>query len=211
MTEATFYVTDGFDDAHEQASGAFDNSGGQVRCCRNTDPDHRYSAGFRFHNVTIPQGATISTCVLHVYVEDIWQDDLHCDIYGHDVDNAPDFNDNQNIESQVQRPRTTATIAWDADALGAGWKSKSGLQSIIQEIVDRAGWSSGNGLVLLLIGEDGTPATDCIFFGYDQSSSYRAYIVVNYEAGWSGKVLGVTNPAKILGVANSSIAKVLGV
>ncbi len=36
-------------------------------------------------------------------------------------------------------------------------------------------------------------------------------VIVTYTEGWSGKVNGVTNPAKIMGVAKADIAKVSGV
>ena len=47
---------------------------------------------------------------------------------------------------------------------------------------------------------------------YLRTSEYCPYIVVTYEVpNWSGKVSGVTNPAKVMGVNGANIAKVKGV
>jgi len=39
----------------------------------------------------------------------------------------------------------------------------------------------------------------------------QVYVVVDYSSGWTGKIAGVTNPAKIMGVDVADIAKVKGV
>ena len=43
------------------------------------------------------------------------------------------------------------------------------------------------------------------------TAAYRPILIVAYTTGWSGKILGVTDPAKIMGVEKANIAKVLGV
>ncbi len=39
----------------------------------------------------------------------------------------------------------------------------------------------------------------------------RPYLEIEYSIGWSGKVMGQTDPAKIIGIDKANIAKVMGV
>ena len=59
---------------------------------------------------------------------------------------------NNNVSS---RTSTTATVTWTATSIGAGAKNAPELKTVIQEITDRAGWSSGNALALIIWGRSG--------------------------------------------------------
>jgi len=56
---------------------------------------------------------------------------------------------------------------------------------------------------------DDIPCTDVIFTHYDEHI-YSLY-GEGAELGWEGKISGVTNPAKVMGVAVANIAKVKGI
>jgi subtilisin-like proprotein convertase family protein len=101
--------------------------------------------GLRFTNITIPQGAIINSATIEVYCPagDIqgtptgqWQ--------AWDADNAGQF-DGSNRPSTV--PLTTASVTHNPTSR-AGWKSAS-IGSVIQEIIDRPGWISGNAINLV--------------------------------------------------------------
>ena len=75
-------------------------------------------------------------------------------IQAENTDNATTFvNTNGNVST---RPRTAASVAWSPPAwtsvgdAGAGQRT-SDLAAVIQEIVSRPGWSSGNSLALIVI------------------------------------------------------------
>lgn len=86
----------------------------------------------------------------------------------------------------VGRTKTTANVAWDVSV----WTSttdytSADIKTVIQEIVNRAGWVSGNAIQLLLI-DNGTP-NDLFakFMSRDGSSSTCARLTISYTVGTS--------------------------
>ncbi len=78
-------------------------------------------------------------------------------IYGHDTDNAPSFTgEDGNISS---RAATSASVTWiipdwDDEQNGTAQQT-SDLKSILQEIINRPDWSSGNSIVIIISDGDG--------------------------------------------------------
>jgi len=150
----------------------------------------------------IPQGSTINSATLTVYCHGASDDDAHFNIWGEDVDDAPQFTTgNSNISS---RTLTAAEVDWDEAATGTGWKSPSGaVTAIVQEVVGRPGWSSGNGLVIILEGQ-----TDCLYSprAWDYSdNTYGAKLDIDYTPATGAAALpvlsdGAVNPLVFGGV-----------
>ena len=104
----------------------------------------------RFVNVTIPQGATIIEAKLVLNARDS-QSANTCNvrISANDVDDSVAPTDTAGFNALVL---TTAKVDWNA--LGA-WTEDSDydspeIKTIIQEIVDRGSWASGNALTILI-------------------------------------------------------------
>lgn len=134
--------------------------------------------GLRFTNVTIPQGATITSAYQTVYVHS--NDDPNLDIYGEATDDAATFTtSSKNI---TNRSLTTAKVNWSATDIGTGSKDTPELKTIIQEIIDRAGWSSGNDIVLIW---DSLGGSAVIFRSYDYGSDIPS-ITIEYTEPASG-------------------------
>jgi hypothetical protein len=76
-------------------------------------------------------------------------------IEGEDTDDAPGFTSTANDISS--RTRTLADVSWSPAAwntvgqAGADQRTPD-ISSVIQEIVERAGWSNGNSLVVIITG-----------------------------------------------------------
>jgi hypothetical protein len=141
------------DDAIEYGSGSFDaaNDYNRVRSYTNPLSSNYVCCGVRFTSINIGQGDTIDSADIKLYTYSGSYDDMNSVIYGNDVDNAQDFSDNAHIISEEHRPRTSASVSWVEYSIGAGvWATKS-VTSIIQEIVNREGWTSNGALVLLFI------------------------------------------------------------
>ncbi|MGB5894326.1 MAG: hypothetical protein WBG58_09120, partial [Ignavibacteriaceae bacterium] len=110
--------------------------------------------GMRFLNVTIPQGATIDSAKIQFAVKEVeTEGSVICIFDGEDIDDAPQFADV--AENISDRTGTTATATWDVpmwenvDDAGAAQLSTE-LKTIVQEIVNRPGWESGNALVIMI-------------------------------------------------------------
>ncbi|MCB0502945.1 MAG: cadherin-like domain-containing protein, partial [Bacteroidetes bacterium] len=108
--------------------------------------------GYRFGNVQVPQGAKIIDAFLRVTSATTTETTSVIHIEGEAADNAAVFaNTINNISS---RARTAETTTWsNSKALLDGREMQlTGLTGIVQEITDRAGWSSGNAMAFILSG-----------------------------------------------------------
>lgn len=102
-----------------------------------------YRPGWRFTQIDVPQGARIDSAYLEVYVDE--RDDPSMYLYAQAVDDAPDFADS----GPQYRTWGRAHALWDTDDLGFGWHQSPNISALIQEVVDRPGWASGNAIAIL--------------------------------------------------------------
>jgi hypothetical protein len=111
--------------------------------------------GIRFNGLSIPQGAVITNAYLQFQTDEVFSGATNVMIEGHATNNAPTFTSaNANISS---RTRTNAAVDWTP----APWTSvgEAGpdqqtpdIAAVIQEIVNRPQWLSGNSLALMIAG-----------------------------------------------------------
>ncbi len=113
------------------------------------------TVGMRFSGVEILQGTTIVKAYVEFQVDETPSNSTNLTIEGEAVDDAATFTaPSGNISS---RPRTTAAVAWSPPlwpTVGEAGPDQQtpDIASVIQEIVGRPGWSSGNSLVLIITG-----------------------------------------------------------
>lgn len=139
-------------------------------------------SGLRFTTVAIPQGAKILSARLDLIASETTSDNAIARIYGVDADNASAATDYASAEGATL---TTAYVDWSG--LPA-WTAEStysspDISSVIQEIVDRAGWASGNAMVIY-IKDNGTGAVDGTerkFYAYDGNAAKVAQLIVTYS------------------------------
>jgi|GEM_PF-3828512 len=149
--------TQGSDDAYKSCSLSLTT--GDVRIgydsggfnCQPTSPTP-ITAGLRFPNLGIPRGATITNAVLSWMGGDTSNSNyLNLNIFGEAADNAATF-------SATNDPTTvTTTTASSNDEVKTTtpWKSgasyfSSKITTVVQEIVNRSGWASGNAMVFII-------------------------------------------------------------
>lgn len=100
--------------------------------------------GFRFQGVAVPQGATISSATLTLDTDDASSVTNVGRIFGQDVDSAAAWANTTLLPKNMTR--TTAFAALTGVPTTNGTAYPIDVTSIVQEIVDRAGWSSGNNM-----------------------------------------------------------------
>jgi len=107
----------------------------------------------RFQNVTIPQGETINSAILTVYAHEDESDEAIITVYGEAIDDSPAFEED---EALADRTYTTASVDWTCSENWTMWEpyDSPDLAAIIQEIVNRPEWQSGNSLTLFMQGVD---------------------------------------------------------
>ncbi|KAA0246878.1 MAG: hypothetical protein DWB56_16760, partial [Candidatus Jettenia sp.] len=111
--------------------------------------------GMRFTGINIPKDAAISNAYIQFKADETRSGAISLIIQGEAANNAASFTStNGNISS---RPKTIAAVPWSPAAwttIGATGPDQRtpDISSVIQEIVSRAGWSSGNSLVIIITG-----------------------------------------------------------
>ena len=137
-----YRITVSTDDAKE-TSGTMNTSGNDL------DFEPTAKIGFRFPAVSIPDNATITNAYLEVYAKDNRSDATNMTFYGEAADNAVTFTTTAN--DITDRTTTTASVNWPSVPAFAGSTTYQTLDisPIIQEVVDRVGWTSGNAIVVI--------------------------------------------------------------
>jgi len=113
------------------------------------------TVGMRFGNLAIPQSATIVNAYVQFVVDEIDTSATSLVIAAQASNDAPTFASlNNNIST---RPTTAASVLWNPPAwntVGAsGLEQRTpDLSAVIQEVVDRPGWSFDNSIALIVTG-----------------------------------------------------------
>lgn len=136
-----------------------DNSDGSVNTSSSdielTYDSEQQTVGIRFTNVTIEQGASISSASIQFEVDETSSGSLTLTIRGEDADNSAAFSTADYDVSS--RTMTSASISWspgDWTTVGDNGSAQktTNIKTIIQEIVNRASWTSGNALTIIITG-----------------------------------------------------------
>ena len=142
--------------------------------------------GIRFNNITIPQGATI----ISAYIQFTTKGDKaavagNAIIKGQDADNAGTFTSTDfNLTS---RATTIQSVTWPGST-SATWGTTGGgtrgpdqktpdLKTVLQAIVNRGGWLSGNSAGFIINGDGVRNA-----YAWDGNASYAPELIVQYNS-----------------------------
>jgi Bacterial Ig domain len=120
-----------------------------------TDGAEVQTVGLRFTGIDVPAGATILDAYVQFRADETSSVATNLTVGGEASDNALPFTNKKfNVSS---RPDTTASVPWTPPAwnvvgeAGSAQRTPS-LSAVVQEIVSRPGWGTGNALVLVITG-----------------------------------------------------------
>ena len=139
----------------------------------------KIEVGMRFLNITIAQGATINNAYVSLRaIVTQTPSSSPTIIKGQDADTTVTFSTYSNFDS---RPRTTEAVAW---TLPSPWTvdtvyNSPDIKAISQTIVNRAGWVSGNSMVIFLTGPRFINVQAA---AYDYTPAYAPVITIDYGA-----------------------------
>lgn len=130
------------DDAHDN-NGSLQTGNNTVASGHITTPvTTEATAGFRFRNVNVPQGANISSATLTVEITNVIGSPNQ-DVMGVDEDDAAVWDGNV--------PSGAATTTASTNVMpGSTGSFPIDVTAQVQEIVNRAGWSPGNAMAFIL-------------------------------------------------------------
>ncbi len=145
-------VTNSDDDAEESPSGSVSRGSSDLELVNDGS---NQTVGIRFANIDVPSSANITNAWIQFTVDETNTETTNLTIRGEDTDNSVTFGSSSfNISS---RPTTSASASWSPppwNTVGqAGTDQRTtNLSSVIQEIVDRAGWNAGQALSVIITG-----------------------------------------------------------
>lgn len=148
------------DDVEQRASGRVSFGSSDLELA--VDGLSAQNVGLRFVGVGIPVGATVTSAWVQFRTDEVSSGAANLIVSGEAADNAAPF---AGVDLNVSsRAVTTGLVAWsplDWLVIGeAGVRQRTpDLSPVIQEIVDRPGWTDGNSLVLIVTGT-GTRTAD---------------------------------------------------
>lgn len=149
--------------------------------------DVTYNLSLRFTGITIPQGATIiSAKITFTSVSGVTSQVLNYRITGVDEDNAGEFGTSP-IDDARTRTHTTAYASWSPTltlSIGSTYDTAD-FTSVIQEIVDRGGWSSGNALAIYIYDNATSTGNVVSQENYEDDSNKAPLLTIEYDDGGS--------------------------
>lgn len=152
--------------------------------------------GLRYDNLIIPQGATITNAYIQFTADSDESNSANFSIFAEDIDNSIAF---QNSDYDLSnRNKTTNSISWNA----APWTSGSAnlaeqtpsIISLIQHIVNKPTWQSGNAITLLL---EGTGTRSAYSRDTDASKSPKLIIEFSYSSPTTPSSIAETPEIKV--------------
>ncbi|WP_300460945.1 PilC/PilY family type IV pilus protein [Desulfobacula sp.] len=138
------------DDAEESESGGMDLYSTDLELITE---DTDQIIGIRFQNIAVPQGAMITRAYIEFDVdEDVNTNPTNLDIHAEAADNPGTFA--QTTNNILQRTKTDQFIEWNnlTDWHTGEQHQTPDLSQVVQAIVGRSGWASGNAMVFTITG-----------------------------------------------------------
>lgn len=166
------------DDVNEDGTG-FDMTNTAMWIGTGQSTTNSY-AGFRFTGVAIPTGATITAARVEFYSTQFQWIAIGVSLAAEAADNAAAYSASA---KPSQRALTTQQVSQHDDV---PWQANTwypyNIQSVVQEVVSRPGWKSGNALNVIVKGVSGAWARKNVA-SFDKSSAQAARLIVSYSTG----------------------------
>jgi len=140
------------------------------------------TVGLRFSQVEVPKNATVKEAHIEFRAKGTSSGAASYTIKGFNEDNIGSFRTNANDISKRRTTSATSTWAMTGDNAEDGWDDPGAqhqtedLTSIVQEIVNRPGWSSKNNMGFVITGT-GTRTAE----SFDNDPSKAPRLVVKYD------------------------------
>jgi hypothetical protein len=171
-------IASGGDDVEEEPDGSMYSTSSDIELVYDSYVGGIQTVGLRFTDLGIPQGATITAATIQFTVDETDSGTTNLTIKAQDVDDAPAFSSSDYDVSS--RTTTSASVNWSpaawtsVGAAGADQRTPD-LKTLVQEVVNRGGWSPGNDMVFIITGSGERTAES-----YNGSSSKAALLEVTY-------------------------------
>ncbi|WP_053337254.1 alkaline phosphatase PhoX [Microscilla marina] len=188
QTRISVRVSSSNDDAEERGSNAGSSPGrmylnsSDLELVRDGSTRGNQWVGMLFRNLNIPRRAVITSAYVQFTADETNSGTTNLVIRGEDTNSAGTFSSsNNNISSRnftSSRVNWNNVPAWNSVGEAGSRQRTPDLRRIVQEIVNRNGWVSGNNIAIIINGSGERTAES-----YNGSSSRAPLLVVNYTNG----------------------------
>jgi hypothetical protein len=159
--------------------------------------------GWRFQTVAVPQGATINSATLTLNITKIGGGTgSAATVFGSAVDDAPAWANNAGPREMTKTTASASFGAWGGSA-SLGSKTIT-VTSIVQELVNRAGWVSNNDMAFAAFFTEADNVAYSYFDDLAGGSSNVAALSIDYTAAGGGPITKVMSDALTLSDARVS-------
>jgi hypothetical protein len=144
-------VSEGSDDVEESATGSLSGSSSDLEL---VDDGGNQLVGLRFPSMAVPVGATVTRAYVQFEADEAQSEATSLMLWGQAADNPVTFSSSNKVST---RPRTTVSAGWappvwsTVSEAGAAQRTVD-LSAVVQQVVSRPGWASGNAIVLIIGG-----------------------------------------------------------
>jgi PKD repeat protein len=138
--------------------------------------------GMRWPGLAIPQGATITAAWIQFVSKEAWSVATSLTLKAQAADNAGTFTSTtSNVSSRpvTNNGASWVPVAWAVGDAGANQKTPD-LSAVVQEVVSRPGWTSGNALAIIVNGSGHRTA-----WAYDGSPTQAPLLHVEFTSNGS--------------------------
>ncbi len=176
-------IASGLDDVEENGTNGSIYTNSSDMELVNDGSKGNQIVGLRFTGIAVPQGATITKAYIQFTVDETSSVTTNLSIRGHDTNDAAVFTSATNNVSN--RATTTASVTWSPsswNSVGASGTNERTpeMKAIVQEIVNRSGWSPGNDMAMIISGTG-----ERIAEAYEGVSGSAALLHLEYTVGVS--------------------------
>src|SRR5262252_2862771 len=136
-------VNSSTDDAEQFATGGMYLTSSDLELIHDADDQ---TVGIRWTSLAIPKNATISAAYIQFVAKESQSEATSLVFRAQGSDNAPTFAGtdlNVSLRTKTAASMSWSPVAWNAGD-GGGNQRTPDFSAVIQEVVNRSGWSSGN-------------------------------------------------------------------
>ncbi|PQB04113.1 Ig-like domain-containing protein [Aureitalea marina] len=179
-------ISNGDDDIEEEEDGTMYFNSSDLEFVNDGGRGYQ-KIGLRFNSIDIPQGATITSARIQ-FTSDSFHDNANAEynIYAEDEDHADPFgtaDDDLTDRDMVSGAVNWTPPTWNVGSNGTAQRTPQ-LTSLLQQVVDRCNWASGNSVVFKIEGAGQSltdPTAKRRARTYDDDPSYAAVLSFTYS------------------------------
>jgi hypothetical protein len=171
------------DDVEEAANGTIYVNSADLELVQ--DGSVTQTVGIRWPGLAIPHGAAITNAYIQFAAREAQSVATSLTFRAEASDNATSFASTSfNVTSRTRTTSSTAwaPVAWNVGEAGANQRTPN-LAAVIQEVVSRPGWASGNALAIIVNGVGHRTA-----WAYDVNAAAAPLLHVEYTVGGAALV-----------------------